>query len=377
MTVSTIYGIAGDGYVESTNTTYATARSGSSLWATTTDGNNIVVGQIFATPNYFIEEGCIGFDTSVVGADSVSVAVLSLWLLTDGSATDFVNQARLQTWSVGGLTTADWVAGASLTQTLLASINSSGIGATGAYKNFTSEAAFLTNINGGGNTEIILCSDRHVAGTTPTGDERLHWDDADTAGTSQDPKLVVTHAPGVVNATVTGVTAAATAAGIAGVVTANVFLEAAIAGVTATATAEGIVGSVAAQVQTSVTGVTAAATAAGISGVVVAHVQAVIAGVTATATAAGIAGAVATVRIANIVGATASAIASGIAGIVSAIMTTGGVAGPSVAGTLDTGGSSGPSIAATDTGGSAGPHVAGTLDTGGSAGPTIPYSGPW
>ena len=213
-TVSTFYGLTGDGRALSNNATYSTMRTGSNL---TTSGN-ITTGQYYVSSAYWGREGFIGFDTSVISTDTVSAATLSLYLIQDNSATDLVVQARLQPWTAGGLTTADWVAGGSLTQTLLASISSNGIGALNAYKDLTSETAFASNINRSGNTEIILHSDRFAAGTVPTGDEYVGWADADYAGTTNDPKLVVTHAAAMV---VTPTTASLATATFAPTVTAS------------------------------------------------------------------------------------------------------------------------------------------------------------
>lgn len=193
MSTLTVYGIAGDGWVRSNDATYATARSGSSLIAITADANNLEIGQD-GGGGYYLYESFIGFDTSALGSSAtVSAAVLSLWLLIDNSTVDWTVQARLQSWSAGGLTTADWVAGASLTQTLLATLATSGIGATGAYKDFTSDAAFPGNVNKTGNTEMILCASDMVTGTPPAEFRDVIFDDADTAGTTSDPKLTITY----------------------------------------------------------------------------------------------------------------------------------------------------------------------------------------
>jgi hypothetical protein len=121
---------------------------------------------------------------------------------------------------------------------------------------------------------------------------------------------------GGTSATITGVTAAAPAAGIAGAVAA--VQTRVVTGITGEAPASGIVGAVAAVRIVAITGVTASADAAGIAGAVAAQIAKVITGVTAEAPAAGIAGTVATVNIANVTGITAAAPAAGIAGTVSA-----------------------------------------------------------
>ncbi len=198
-TTDTIYGIANDGFIESnTGSSYSIARDGTeTLIVGTTDGDNIKVGQRDdQCCTYYVWEGFMGFNTSSIGSDSVSSATLSMYLLTDSSGNEFTNQVRLKSWTTGGLTTSDWVAGGSLSaSTLLATIDTSGIGSTLSYKTFTSTADFLTNINGSGNTELIINSSKEVNNTIPTQDEYVIWDDADTAGTTQDPKLVVIHAP--------------------------------------------------------------------------------------------------------------------------------------------------------------------------------------
>ena len=195
-TTTTVYSNTADGYIQSVNATYATARSGGTL---TSDNTNTVlaVGQDKAT-NYYCLQSYIYFDTGtpIPDTDTIETATLSLYGYYDGSTTDFVLEARLYTWSGSGLTTADWVAGASLSgKTLLATYATSGGWPTNAYTALVSEAAFVNNINKTGNTEILLDSDRQAAGTTPTGAEYVYPYSADQTGTTSDPKLVVVHAP--------------------------------------------------------------------------------------------------------------------------------------------------------------------------------------
>lgn len=119
-----------------------------------------------------------------------------------------------------------------------------------------------------------------------------------------------------VNASITGVAAAAPAAGQVGAVSTVRIVS--ITGITATATAAGQVGAVTAQVVKSITGVTATATAAGQIGVPNVGVNVTVTGVTATATAAGQVGVVSTVRIVLITGIAATATAAGVVGVVTA-----------------------------------------------------------
>ena len=179
------------GYNFSNSGVYSTARSDLAGSGVGTTG---YVGQFYdAGSGYYCYQTPLMFDTSVVGTDAISYAILSLWLATDSSTTDLVVQARAIS-SYASLA-ASWVAGASLSgQTLLAHISTSGIGATGAYKTLTDDA-MPANINKTGTTYLLLSSDRHAAGNTPTGSEFVIFDSANYTGTTRDPYLTITHAP--------------------------------------------------------------------------------------------------------------------------------------------------------------------------------------
>lgn len=193
-TVTTVYATApgGNGYVRSTSTTYATARSGNSL--AVLDGHR--VGQTVSGSDYFIYESFVIFDTSgLPDTDTVSDVVLSLDGSADQSVTDFTVNAAASSYDGGAVVTGDWVDGSATLPglTVLATFNSSGYDA--AYNAFTSAgASFNSAINLTGNTALILYSDRHAAGTTPTGNEYITFTDADAAGTTTDAKLDITHA---------------------------------------------------------------------------------------------------------------------------------------------------------------------------------------
>lgn len=191
MTTSTFYASTADGQIESSNATYATARSGGTLVANT-GGTSVNVGQV---TGYACYEAFLSFDTSTIpDGDIITSVTLSLdgTGATDGSDTDFTINARIYNWGAG-LTTADWIAGASLSgNTLVASRSTSGWSASG-YNALTSEAAFLTAINKTGVTYLVISSSRHEAGTAPTGNEYVGFATAEASGTTHDPKLVVTH----------------------------------------------------------------------------------------------------------------------------------------------------------------------------------------
>lgn len=191
-TVSTFYSGAADGYVESGHATYATARSGGTVGPNSAIAS-LYIGQ-YKLGNYQCIEGFISFDTSALtDSDTISSAALGLYGSGNFSTTDFTIEARVQDWGAT-LTTADWVAGADLSaKTRVATFATSGF-STSAYNDFAEDGTnFQSNVNKTGTTYLILVSDKLVSGTAPTGDEYVGVYSADQAGTTQDPKLVVTH----------------------------------------------------------------------------------------------------------------------------------------------------------------------------------------
>lgn len=203
MTVTTIFGSTADSDISSADPSYAAARGqvgGSTKATPVSSANELVVGQLLFG-NYACYESFIAFDTSgIPDTDVISAVSLDLWLVTDNSTFDFTVRAREYDWGAS-VTTADFVAGPNLaiTGNHLGDLASSGIGAAGAYKTFTTSAAIVTNwINAAnmktGTVRLILYSINQSNGDAPTGDERLIFSSADVAGTTQDPKLTVTHA---------------------------------------------------------------------------------------------------------------------------------------------------------------------------------------
>ena len=137
----------------------------------------------------------ISFDTSSIGSGTISTATLNMTIQEDRTGgSDFNIQARLHDWGTS-VTTADWVAAASLSgKTLLAHKSTVGISNGSAY-DFTNDA-LVANINKSGSTRMLLASDRFAAGTIPSGEEFVHLRTADYTGTTNDPKLVITYSTG-------------------------------------------------------------------------------------------------------------------------------------------------------------------------------------
>jgi hypothetical protein len=251
MTVLTVYADTTDNYVSSVSGfddeisgytgTYAPARAG-----TGTPGKALGVvagalwylGQQYAAGNFYptfgVYEAFAAFDTSSIpDTDTVSAAVLNVTSSVDVSTTDFTIQARLYDWGTA-VETTDYVAGASITQTLLAHYATSGGFTANTAYDFVDDA-FPANVNKVGSTRLLICSDRTVAGTSPTGNEYVGIKSADTTGTTSDPKLTVTHAAGAGWTTVTPPTASLTTATFAPAVTTPVLATVGVVSLTTAA----------------------------------------------------------------------------------------------------------------------------------------------
>lgn len=191
MTTYTIFSGAADGQVEAVDSDYATARAGAGLSVDT----NITDGDIGQAPGFNLNVSYFGFDTSVVDdAETVSSAVLSLYVASDNSTDDFTVQARLYDWGAT-LTSADWRDGTDMAgDTLLATVGTASI-SDGAYADFASEAAFVSAINKTGTTRLYVANANQAAGVAPTNSEKITVVHSDETGTSQDPRLVVITTP--------------------------------------------------------------------------------------------------------------------------------------------------------------------------------------
>lgn len=206
MSTLVVYADAADGTIQSGGDfdSYASARAGTGgVLQANTAATDHEVGQYYANsgdPDFIdtnsVFESFESFDTSSVGSGStVSSAVLRLTSSADYSVTDFTLQARLHDWGAS-LTTADFVAGASLSGlTLLAHYaTSGGFTANTAYD--LADDAFAANVSKTASTRILLCSSRTVSGTAPSGQESVLYRSADYTGTTNDPRLTVTYTAG-------------------------------------------------------------------------------------------------------------------------------------------------------------------------------------
>ena len=183
-----------DGRLDAQGASYSTAREGSGTIAVTTTTATTATGQFFQT-TYSCYQQYYAFDTSSIeDTDVVTSVDFALWLINDVSNTDFLVEVREKDWG-SSLESSDYVPGSQLgNYTLLASLNTSGIGSTGAYKTFTSETAFLTTtFLKTGTVRFFTSSSRQRLNNTPPSNEYVQFSQSSTSGTTQDPKLTITH----------------------------------------------------------------------------------------------------------------------------------------------------------------------------------------
>lgn len=186
--------------VLSINATYATARTGGTLSIETTTGLELYVGQRkISAGNYVVWESLMEFDTSAItDTDVISAVDLALYKAGAGTpASNFLLEARESLWGTD-ITTADWISGASVSGlTQLATLDTTGISGSSGYKTFTAVPAFLTATGmKTGTVQLLINSSRHRLANAPAEatTERFDFLPANVSGTTQDPKLTITHA---------------------------------------------------------------------------------------------------------------------------------------------------------------------------------------
>lgn len=159
----------------------------------TADGK-LWTGQLLDTGTYYIDQAFLAFDTSSIpDSDIVSAVLLELWGNINLSTTDFIVEVAAYDWSTT-VTTADFRTAAQLSAlTVLATYDTAGF-STGAYKSFTSTGSFAAAINLTGETRLIVFSAENRTASAPPNYEEVVWTSADAGGTTNDPKLTVTHA---------------------------------------------------------------------------------------------------------------------------------------------------------------------------------------
>jgi hypothetical protein len=179
------------------NDYYGSVRSGAYGANVYTGYGCIVVGQsIFEGLNWdghfweeipaiYITESFISFDTSALGSGAtVSAAVLNL---THDVGAEWDVEARLRDWG-STLDSGDWVEGGS-GLTLLAHR----MGWDPTPSRDLINDAMPANVNKTGSTRMVLVSSETRAGSWTAGNRTYSFYEADTAGTTYDPRLTITY----------------------------------------------------------------------------------------------------------------------------------------------------------------------------------------
>jgi hypothetical protein len=192
MTTTIIYAATGDGYIQSTNVTYATAQAGSGLTAQTSAAG--YYGQSLSSGTFAHQQTFLRFTYSAIAAtEQVTSAAIQVRVAsTQSPAVARDLELRQFTWSGSGLTTADWRNAGNLSAApLLATVSSINAAAVSARTRAGSET-LRAAVAAGTAIEAVAVSSRQVDGIVPTSDESASIHLSGAAGTTSDPALVFT-----------------------------------------------------------------------------------------------------------------------------------------------------------------------------------------
>lgn len=196
-TVTTFFASTDNGFIDSSSATYATARDGGgSFYVSSTD--NPTMGYTTSAGQYFLDMAFVRFDTSSLGdTDTIDVVALAVYGTTSANlgGGELFEARTGYTWSGGGVTSADWRTGAQFEALTLCATLSLATWSDSGYNTFVeSGTTFRSNVNKTGQTEITLCTAKHrTTGTAPSDLSYGTFINATASGTTQDPKLTVTH----------------------------------------------------------------------------------------------------------------------------------------------------------------------------------------
>lgn len=199
-TVSTFYASTDNGFIDSSSATYATARDGGgSFYVSSTD--NPTMGYTTSAGSYFLDMAFVRFDTAALGdSDTIDAVALSVYGTTSANlgGGELFEARTGYTWSGSGVTSADWRTGAQFEALTLCATLSLATWSDVGYNTFVeSGTTFRSNVNKTGQTEITLCTAKHrTTGVAPSDLSYATFINATASGTTQDPKLVVTHTAG-------------------------------------------------------------------------------------------------------------------------------------------------------------------------------------
>lgn len=191
MTTTIVYGATADGYLTSSNASYATARAGSGLAVVGAASSNIFYGQN-NNSGYTLFQAFIGFAWSLpAGERPVSAAVRVRHATMAGAAVARDLELRAYDWG-STVDTGDWRTPTALAALpLYAQVKAANTAGTSKYC-YAGSDALLAAVATSGNVRMVVVSSRQRVGTLPTSDEGASiW----AAEVADGPALVVTSAP--------------------------------------------------------------------------------------------------------------------------------------------------------------------------------------
>ena len=192
MTTYVVYSDTNDGYVRSSDTSYATAREGGGGLSVFTFGN-LSAGQALSGGTYYVHQPMLSFDTSAVPAGTDSGILISLNVTTARSK---VFEIWEHAWTPP-ISTAAFVAGSSLASKTLFGTHTPS--ATGRR----SWSSSLTSIPRSSGYRVLVAAEEQRTNVAPTGDSMFIFNPADTSGTTSDPYLQFDSAGGSTTITIT------------------------------------------------------------------------------------------------------------------------------------------------------------------------------
>ena len=168
---STFYSTASDGFLETSDSTYANAHGAANAILLSDSSDTLSIGQVLLPP-FYVDRGALFFDTSSL-PDSVVItsATLSLYGWADISTTDF------DITVVGGsllnnpLVASDY--GDLLTQTTSGGVFNTAGFLVGGYNDIPLNLAGLGWISKTGMTKFGLRSSRDITALAPTGTDMV------------------------------------------------------------------------------------------------------------------------------------------------------------------------------------------------------------
>lgn len=191
MATLVVYADVADRTLGSSNSSFATAVTGSGLHADGASQAWHELGASFYTPTYYINEVFLPFDTSALpDTATIDSATLAIYGRTDDSSTDFDIEAGLYDWGAS-IGTEDWLDGSDTGGITVRAVRNTS-GWTNAGYNSFSTGTMAAVISKTGVTKIALWPQRVRTGMSPANGQWVTFWAADEAESGERrPRLTI------------------------------------------------------------------------------------------------------------------------------------------------------------------------------------------